>query len=157
MLQKETSKGFTLIELLVVIAIIGLLSSVVLASLNSARTKAKESQVRTEVRQLATLMALEYDDKGTYAALESGTWRYTPADCNAGFSGTYAANAKNICVAILTNTTQLFTGNAVDPTGKFSIMALIPGKTVSFCTGSSGASSDVDTGSWVSPGCYNNP
>ncbi|MDB5190053.1 MAG: prepilin peptidase dependent protein type pilus assembly protein PilA [Parcubacteria group bacterium] len=159
--REESKKGFTLIELLVVIAIIGLLSSVVLASVNAARVKAKDAAIKSQVRQLVTVMALEYSETGTYTNLESGTWRYTAADCNSGFSGNYAVSAKNMCVAILSNTDRLFTGNAVDPIGKFSIMASLPGKGTYFCSGSSGASSDVEpapNGSgWANAGCYSNP
>ena len=58
--------GFTLIELLVVIAIIGILSSVVLASLNSARVKARDAKRISEVRQIQTALALYYDTYGQY-------------------------------------------------------------------------------------------
>jgi len=58
--------GFTLIELLVVIAIIGILSSVVLASLNSARSKARDSKRLADVKQLQIALEFFYDQNGAY-------------------------------------------------------------------------------------------
>lgn len=76
-------KGFTLIELLVVIAIIGLLSSVVLASLNAARTKAIEAKKKTELREMMTAVTRYYLDTGTVPANPvPGSWR--PADTALG-------------------------------------------------------------------------
>lgn len=51
-MKKINQKGFTLIELMVVIAIIGLLSSIVLASLTEARSKARDSKRVSEMRNV---------------------------------------------------------------------------------------------------------
>ena len=63
---KKNSKGFTLIELLVVIAIIGILSSVVLASLNSARKKARDGRRVSEIGQIKVALELSFDKNNTY-------------------------------------------------------------------------------------------
>ncbi|MCX6703221.1 MAG: prepilin-type N-terminal cleavage/methylation domain-containing protein [Candidatus Zambryskibacteria bacterium] len=59
-------KGFTLIELLVVIAIIGMLSSVVLGSLNSARAKARDAATMRNFSQVQKALILYYDKYGRY-------------------------------------------------------------------------------------------
>lgn len=59
-------KGFTLIELLVVIAIIGLLTSVTLAALNSARNKAANASVKSNLANARGEAALFFDTNGTY-------------------------------------------------------------------------------------------
>ena len=61
-------RGFTLIELLVVIAIIGILSSVVLSSLSTARGRANDAKIRSDLRQLSNALNLYYDRYGTMPA-----------------------------------------------------------------------------------------
>lgn len=63
-LQKKNNKGFTLIELLVVVAIIGLLSSIVLSSLNSARTKAKYAAAQIELNQFIKMAIVAQGESG---------------------------------------------------------------------------------------------
>lgn len=65
MIQK---KGFTLIELLVVVAIIGLLSTLSIVALNTARAKARDARRVSDVKQIQTALELHYNDKGDYPA-----------------------------------------------------------------------------------------
>jgi|GEM_PF-1831447 len=60
-------RGFTLIELLVVISIIGILSSIVLAALNTARTKGRDAKLVSEIKSMQNALALYYSDHNEYA------------------------------------------------------------------------------------------
>jgi type II secretion system protein G len=64
--NKKNNKGFTLIELMVVISIIGLLSSIVLASLKGARDKAKSVAFRESVMSFTKALELYRSDNGRY-------------------------------------------------------------------------------------------
>ncbi len=60
-MKKTLNRGFTLIELLVVIAIIGILASVVLASLNSARAKGSDAAIKSSLNNMRSQAELYYD------------------------------------------------------------------------------------------------
>ena len=64
-MQRGHLRGFTLIELLVVIAIIGILSAVVLASLNTARSKGSDAAVKSNLSTIQSQAALDYDGNGS--------------------------------------------------------------------------------------------
>lgn len=74
--RRSAKFGFTLIELLVVIAIIGVLASIVLASLNSARRKSRDSRRITDIKQIQLALELFFDASGN-------TYPLGTATCNA--------------------------------------------------------------------------
>lgn len=67
-------RGFTLIELLVVIAIIGLLASIVLASLTSARVKSRDAARAEAIIQIRNAVELYNTDNGHYPITNGGNW-----------------------------------------------------------------------------------
>ena len=89
--MKNRSKGFTLIELLVVIAIIGILSTLSVVALNSARARARDAKRISDIRQLQTALEMYYSASGSY-----------PPDV-AGPTGAYVGGFQNLVDAGLLN------------------------------------------------------
>ena len=82
--QKKISGGFTLIELLVVVAIIGILASVVLASLNNARTKGADAAIKSNLTNMRGQAEILYSTWGTYAIDATPTYFAIAACTNIG-------------------------------------------------------------------------
>lgn len=116
-MTRTPQRAFTLIELLLVIAIIGILSSVVLASLNGARAKARDGERLRELRQLQVALENYRVDRGTYPVTFSGvtpTWRGHCAGLGGyGVTGAtgYVQNVAPTYIPILPTDPRPLTGN----------------------------------------------
>lgn len=71
MAPSSRPRGFTLIELLIVIAIIGLLSTIAVAAINSARAKSRDTKRATDLKQIQKALELSYEPGSGYPAVAS--------------------------------------------------------------------------------------
>lgn len=130
-MKKSLKKGFTLIELLVVVAIIGILATVVLASLGSARNKAKDSAIQAGYSAIRAQAELIYTNTyvGTCAdpkvaaiiagALGQGA---TAQDCNESATA-WAAEA------VLTDGTTYYCTDSTGFAGTNGALSIEDGET----------------------------
>ncbi|MBI4224779.1 MAG: type II secretion system protein [Candidatus Sungbacteria bacterium] len=127
-------QGFTLIELLVVISIISLLASVVLASLNSARVKARDARRASDIRELQKALELYFDSNNTYPS--AGLWFGGQGNCWGTVTDNYIPGLAPAYISVLPldptpgyctsgparGRTYLYGSNGVD----YKLMAHVP-------------------------------
>ena len=66
--MNKTAQAFTLIEMLVVISIIGILATLVAANLNSARSRARDAERKSDLKNIGTALRIYYNDATRYPA-----------------------------------------------------------------------------------------
>ncbi len=133
-MKKNLKKGFTLIELLVVIAIIGILSGIVLASLNTARSKGADAAIKGNLSGIRPQAELVYD------SVQPNSYATICSDANISAAMTASQNTSG---ATSINTTYGTAGGAATVTchanGSTGWAVESPLKTAGFfCVDSSG-------------------
>ncbi|MBI2630790.1 type II secretion system protein [Candidatus Nomurabacteria bacterium] len=141
--MKNLKKGFTLIELLVVVAIIGILASVVLASLNSARSKGSNAAIKANLANTRAQAELVYDGAtpNSYDTVCNGTQDPNIAKAlNAAHS---ASGATGTVVLTYATAQTATTSNCHATAGAWAIsvpLKAVEGTSVYWCVDSVGTS-----------------
>jgi prepilin-type N-terminal cleavage/methylation domain-containing protein len=170
------NNGFTLLELLIVIAIIGILTTIIIASLGSSNARAKDAKIKSELKQFEILLNLEYSENGDYSRLQTTGGNFITSDsgCDSAFvappvGSNYYAKAREICKIIIENSPKnngvswgliadTSTNMGVPRDDKYSVMATLNdapyGIAPYFCVGISGSSTGT---AFNGKGCWSNP
>jgi len=119
-----TKRGFTLIELLVVIAIIGILSSVVLVSLNSARSRGRVAAAQQTMKTLQT---------GAIICMDDGDALVAPTATQDGGGGAICSGSASTWTQLPTGWVYSTTISSSPSAGTFSFSAAGDSKTIT-CT-----------------------
>lgn len=136
-MKTSYKRGFTLIELLVVIAIIGILSSIVLASLNSARKKGRDARRIADVKQIQLALELYYDANSNYPTaaqyaanlVSQGFISTLPTDPSTLVSYSYAALGSG------TTCSSYHLGTTLETTGHTALSSDADAAAGTVCTG----------------------
>jgi len=136
-MRKRNGLGFTLIELLVVISIIGILATLLLANYSATRERARDTQRKSDLRNIQTALRMYYNDFGKYPSSTStsdgrimgcGSTGSTACD----WGGVFSAGSTNVVyMNILPKDPQSnrkYYYNYNSSTGEYSLSACLENK-----------------------------